>query len=48
MTGDEIEGDGQRWYPVRTADGGDGFVQVIYTTRVEPSGPPAPPEGQPK
>jgi hypothetical protein len=48
VTGDEIEGDGQRWYPVRTADGGDGFVQVIYTTRVEPSGPPALPQGQPK
>ena len=46
--GDEEEGDGQRWYPVQTADGASGYVQVIYTTRVEPSGPPAPPRGQPK
>jgi hypothetical protein len=48
VTGDEEEGDGQRWYPVRTADGASGYVQVIYTTRVEPVGPPAAPSGQPK
>jgi len=48
VSGDEEEGDGQRWYPVQTADGASGYVQVIYTTRVEPSGSPAPPQGQPK
>jgi hypothetical protein len=48
ITGDEVEGDGQRWYPVKTSDGFDGYVQVIYTTTVEPSGPPAPPQAPPK
>jgi hypothetical protein len=48
VTGDEEEGDGQRWYPVKTADGASGYVQVIYTTRVEPGGSPAAPQGPPK
>jgi hypothetical protein len=48
VSGDEEEGDGQRWYPVKTVDGASGYVQVIYTTRVEPSGPPGPPRVQPK
>jgi hypothetical protein len=28
--GTEVEGDGQRWDPVRTADGTEGYVRVIY------------------
>jgi hypothetical protein len=48
VTGTEQEGDGQRWYPVRTDDGTEGFVQVIYTTMTEPQGPPSPPQGEPK
>jgi hypothetical protein len=48
VTGDEVEGDGQRWYPVKTADNRDGFVQVIYTTRTPPPGPPEAPRGEPK
>jgi hypothetical protein len=48
ITGTEQEGDGQRWYPVRTDDGTEGFVQVIYTTMTEPQGSPAPPQGEPK
>jgi hypothetical protein len=48
VTGTEQEGDGQRWYPVRTADGTEGYVQVIYTTTTEPQGPPTPPQGEPK
>jgi hypothetical protein len=48
VLGTEQEGDGQRWYPVRTPDGTDGYVQVIYTTSTEPQGPPAPPQSEPK
>jgi cytoskeletal protein RodZ len=48
VTGAEQEGDGQRWYPVRTADGTEGFVPVIYTSMTEPQEPPAPPQGEPK
>jgi hypothetical protein len=48
ITGDEVEGDGQRWYPVRTREGVDGYVQVIYTTKSEPTGSPTPSGAPPK
>jgi hypothetical protein len=48
VTGVEVEGDGQNWYPVRTADGTEGYVQVIYTTKTEPTEPPQPPQNPPK
>jgi hypothetical protein len=48
VTGDEEEGDGQRWYPVNLANGASGYVPVMYTTQVEPSSPPGPPQGLPK
>jgi hypothetical protein len=41
ITGDEVEGDGQRWFPVRTADGEEGYVPVLYTSRAEPDAAPA-------
>ena len=48
VTGEEVEGDGQRWYPVKTSDNAEGYVQVIYTTKVQPTGPPPTPQGEPK
>jgi hypothetical protein len=48
ITGEEVEGDGQRWYPVRTTENREGFVQVIYTSQTPPSGPPEAPRGEPK
>ena len=48
LNGSEVEGDGQRWYPVNTTDGRAGFVPVIYTTLTQPTAPPAPRQGQPK
>ncbi|HEV7664436.1 MAG TPA: SH3 domain-containing protein [Chloroflexota bacterium] len=48
VTGDEVEGDGQRWYPVKTPDGTEGYVQVIYTTRTQPTATPTPSGAPPK
>ena len=48
VEGQEVEGDGQRWYPVKTEDGREGFVQVIYTTRTQPTAPPGQTNGEPK
>ena len=49
VTGGEVEGDGQRWYPIRTLDdNSDGYVQVIYTATTEPERQPAAPQGEPK
>jgi hypothetical protein len=48
VIGDEVEGDGQRWYFVRTPDGTDGYVPVIYTTNAEPNEAPATPQIPPK
>ena len=48
ITGEQLEGDGKTWYPVSTENAGDGYVQVEYVTRTEPTGTPAPPVGAPK
>jgi hypothetical protein len=32
---DELEGDGQRWYAVRTPDDAEGYVLVLSTTGLE-------------
>ena len=34
---DDVDGDGQRWHHVRTSDGTEGYVPVIYTLTVEPT-----------
>jgi hypothetical protein len=49
VTGSEVEGDGQRWYPVQTIDDNvDGYVQVIYTATTEPQPQPAAPRSEPR
>jgi hypothetical protein len=48
VTGEQVEGDGQNWYPVTTPDNTEGYVPVTYVTRTEPKEPPAPPTGEPK
>jgi hypothetical protein len=48
ITGDQIEGDGLEWYPVRTADQKEGYVQITYVTRTAPAGPPTAPTGEAK
>jgi hypothetical protein len=35
---DEVEGDGQRWYAVRTPEDAEGYVLVLSTSGIE--GPP--------
>jgi hypothetical protein len=48
VTGEEVEGDGLRWYPVKLDDGSAGYVPVDYTTMTAPSAPPTEPQGDPK
>jgi len=48
VTGEEVEGDGLRWYPIKLEDGTEGYVPVDYTTSTAPSAPPRPPQGDPK
>jgi hypothetical protein len=48
VTGEELEGDGQRWYPVKTADSTEGYVPIPYTAKAVPATPPGSPTGQPK
>ena len=35
---DEVEGDGQRWYVVRTPDDVEGYIALVSITPVEPEG----------
>ena len=48
ITGEQLEGDGKTWYPIKTENAGDGYVQVEYVTRTEPTGTPQRPVGEPK
>jgi hypothetical protein len=47
VTGVEVDGDGQTWYPVRTDDGTEGFVAIKYTATVQPSATPTSPQAPP-
>jgi Bacterial SH3 domain len=47
ITGPEVEGDGQMWYPVRTDDGTEGFVPTQYTARTAPTATPTNPQAPP-
>jgi hypothetical protein len=42
VTGELTEGDGQNWYPVKTADGSTGYVPETYTTMTDPQAAPLP------
>ena len=48
ITGEQVEGDGLDWYPVRTANGSEGYVTTTYLTRTTPTGTPTAPTGEPK
>jgi hypothetical protein len=48
LNGEQVEGDGQTWLPIKLSDGTEGYVPLQYTTQVEPTGPPTPSQGQPK
>jgi hypothetical protein len=48
ITGGQVEGDGQEWYPVKTADNTAGYVPIAYLTMTEPKDAPAAPTGEPK
>jgi len=47
VTGVEVEGDGDMWYPVRTDDGTEGFVATKYTAKTAPSATPTNPQAPP-
>ena len=48
ITGEQVEGDGKLWHPITTANNEDGYVQIEYVTRVEPTNRTATPTGEPK
>jgi hypothetical protein len=47
ITGEQVEGDGQEWYPIKTDDA-EGYVPIEYLTRTQPKDVPAAPTGEPK
>jgi hypothetical protein len=47
ITGEQVEGDGQEWFPIKTDDA-EGYVPIEYLTRTQPKDTPAAPTGEPK
>ena len=42
VTGELVEGDGQKWLPVRTQDNKEGYVPQPFTTTTDPKAAPLP------